>query len=383
MSRIRRPTRSPSGTTHCAEEYFIFISTRKQEKCCYAVIHQQDKARYVNHRIPINKEIPRFDFYLGVSAEPFYLTRRNKRLCVDLSCWLIQLQNAGRCVKEKIYLRNLFHRLRALIALNCSIILVADGSVPSIKLSTYRRRLGLCEVTQEDANSQAMSSVSLRRNRGSEFSCMVKEAKSLGAALGIPFLDGLEEAEAQCALLNMEALCDGCFSADSDIFLFGARTVYRDIFLGDNGYVICYEMDDIEQKLGFGRNSLIALAVLLGSDYSHGVHGFGRASACQIVKSLGDDSVLHQIMSETLKIERNYKGKKKIGKSASSDVNKENEQGLKSVCGSAPNYPSNAQYFNIYVNSILVNTTKIIYSSYLFNMFYKYLNKQKQYQHKE
>ena len=79
----------------------------------------------------------------------------------------------------------------------------------------------------------------------------------------------IEEAEAQCALLNSESLCvssllfliicitfmlflpfinailknchkhdnydeqDGCFSLDSDIFLFGARTVYRDICLGE------------------------------------------------------------------------------------------------------------------------------------------------------
>ncbi|KAI9084650.1 hypothetical protein K1719_033432 [Acacia pycnantha] len=41
----------------------------------------------------------------------------------------------------------------------------------------------------------------------------------------------IEEGEAQCALLNSELLCDGCFSSDSDIFLFGARTVYRDICL--------------------------------------------------------------------------------------------------------------------------------------------------------
>ena len=26
---------------------------------------------------------------------------------------------------------------------------------------------------------------------------------------------------------------DGCFTSDSDVFLFGARTVYRDICLGD------------------------------------------------------------------------------------------------------------------------------------------------------
>jgi len=27
-------------------------------------------------------------------------------------------------------------------------------------------------------------------------------------------------------------LCDGCFTSDSDSFLFGARTAYRDVFIG-------------------------------------------------------------------------------------------------------------------------------------------------------
>ncbi|KAG6478476.1 hypothetical protein ZIOFF_061919 [Zingiber officinale] len=311
---------------------------------------------------------------------------QNKKLCVDLSCWLVQLQNSCRTpagIKEKVYLKNLFHRLRALVALNCSLILVAvhplwvptcrakiplalpfamptepvnelkgadddrrdasnaqvslelrqcervctcvDGAIPSMKLSTYRSRLGFHKVMQEDANSNATSSISICRNKGSEFSCMIKEAKFLGTTLGIPFLDGLEEAEAQCASLNMEYLCDGCFSSDSDIFLFGARTVYRDIFLGETGYVICYEMKDIEQKLGFGRNSLISLALLLGCDYSQGIHGFGPESACRIVKSLGDDSVLHQIISVALNMERRCQRGKKITKNDCCNVNKENE----------------------------------------------------------
>ncbi|KAG2384812.1 Flap endonuclease GEN-like 2 [Vigna angularis] len=135
---------------------------------------------------------------------------------------------------------------------------------------------------------------------GSEFSCMIREAKMLGMALGISCLNGIEEAEAQCALLNFESLCDGCFSLDSDIFLFGARTVYRDICLGDGGYVVCYEMTDIERKLGLGRDSLIALSLLLGSDYYQGVHGLGPESACQIVKSIGDKNVLQKIASEGL-----------------------------------------------------------------------------------
>ncbi|GER46655.1 flap endonuclease GEN-like protein [Striga asiatica] len=200
---------------------------------------------------------------------------QNKRVCVDLSCWMVQLHSVckSHCpLKDKVYLKGLFHRLRALIALNCSLIFVTDGSIPAIKVTAYRRRLnGGNEATLVAGNP--LNVASLKRNKGSEFSCMIKEAKFLGASLGIPCLDGIEEAEAQCALLNSESLCDGCFTSDSDAFLFGARTVYRDICLGEGGHVVCYEMDDIERKLGFGRNSLITLAILLGSDYNQRVRG--------------------------------------------------------------------------------------------------------------
>ncbi|XP_058205872.1 single-strand DNA endonuclease 1 isoform X1 [Rhododendron vialii] len=247
---------------------------------------------------------------------------KNKRVCIDLSCWMVQLQNVNKShcpLKDKLYLKGLFHRLRALIALNCSLIFVTDGSIPAIKLSTYRRRLKSgTEVTQDETNTQKVAP--LRRNMGSEFSCMIKEAKLLGVALGIPSLDGVEEAEAQCALLNSESLCDGCFSSDSDIFLFGARTVYRDICLGEGGYVVCYEMADIERKLGFGRNSLITLAIFLGSDYSPGVRGLGPESACQIVKSAGDNAVLQRLALEGLSFAKKLKGSRKQGCSS-----KENE----------------------------------------------------------
>ncbi|KAL3834448.1 hypothetical protein ACJIZ3_009184 [Penstemon smallii] len=240
---------------------------------------------------------------------------QNKRVCIDLSCWMVQLHsvNKSHCaMKDKIYLKGLFHRIRALIALNCSLIFVTDGSIPAIKISTYRRRLNAGSEATLDAGNPRKES-SLKRNMGSEFSCMIKEAKFLGGALGIPCLDGIEEAEAQCALLNSESLCDGCFTSDSDAFLFGARTVYRDICLGEGGYVVCYEMDDIERELGFGRNSLIILAVLLGSDYTQGVRGFGPESACQIVKSIGDSTVLYRFASEGLSIVKKQKSSKKKG----------------------------------------------------------------------
>ncbi|KAG7560151.1 Chromo-like domain superfamily [Arabidopsis thaliana x Arabidopsis arenosa] len=240
---------------------------------------------------------------------------QNKRVCVDLSCWMVELHKVNKsycATKEKVYLRGLFHRLRALIALNCSIILVSDGAIPGIKVPTYRRRLK-ARFEVADDGVQPSKETSLKRNMGSEFSCIIKEAKVIASTLGILCLDGIEEAEAQCALLNSESLCDACFSSDSDIFLFGAKTVYREICLGEGGYVVCYEMDDIKKKLGLGRNSLIALALLLGSDYSQGVRGLRQEKACELVKSIGENVILEKVASEGLAFaEKPRKSKKQV-----------------------------------------------------------------------
>ncbi|KAK8278605.1 hypothetical protein V6Z11_D09G053000 [Gossypium hirsutum] len=233
----------------------------------------------------------------------------------------------------------------ALIALNCSLIFVTDGSIPAIKLCTYRRRLNLRPEAQDGANSHSQNLSSLKRNMGSEFSCMIKEAKLLGLALGVPCLDGIEEAEAQCALLNLESLCDGCFSSDSDTFLFGARTVYRDICLGEGGHVVCYEMDDIERQLGFGRNSLISLALLLGSDYTQGVRGLGLEAACQIVKSVGDNDILRKIASEGLSFTRKKKNSKKQGQVKCND--KETTLSCKVNMNGIQNSQTDDQYLRV------------------------------------
>ncbi|XP_039029067.1 single-strand DNA endonuclease 1-like [Hibiscus syriacus] len=101
--------------------------------------------------------------------------------------------------------------------------------------------------------------------------------------------------------------------------------------LGEVGHVVCYEMDDIEQKIGFGRNSLISLALFLGSDYSQGVHGLGLESACQIVKSIGDNHILQKIVSEGLSFARKKNNLKRQGQvkcnntTLSSEVNMNGE----------------------------------------------------------
>lgn len=78
------------------------------------------------------------------------------------------------------------------------------------------------------------------------------------------------EAEAQCAFLDANDLVDGVVTDDSDVFLFGGRSVFRNLF-DEKKYVETYLMRDVESELGLSREKLIRMAMLLGSDYTEGI----------------------------------------------------------------------------------------------------------------
>lgn len=115
---------------------------------------------------------------------------------------------------------------------------------------------------------------------------MVEDIKALLTAFDIPFITAPFEAEAQCAFLERAGLVDGVVTEDSDVFLFGARCVYRHIF-DEKRYVEAYLSEDIRRDLGVSRSDLIAMAYLLGSDYTEGVKGIGIVNAMEIVDVFG------------------------------------------------------------------------------------------------
>jgi DNA excision repair protein ERCC-5 len=111
---------------------------------------------------------------------------------------------------------------------------------------------------------------------------MVEEIYRLLNIMGIPFLLAPSEAEAQCTELQSLGLCQGVITDDSDSFLFGNCTVYRNLF-SSQARVECYKSEDIEQHLHLDRKRLIELAMLLGSDYTEGVQGVGLVLALEIL----------------------------------------------------------------------------------------------------
>lgn len=113
---------------------------------------------------------------------------------------------------------------------------------------------------------------------------MSDDCKRLLRMFGIPFVSAPMEAEAQCAYLDAADLTDGTITDDSDIWLFGGRTVYKHFFNQDKS-VKEFKSDAVKRLFNVERSNLIQMAMLVGSDYTTGVAGIGTVTALEILST--------------------------------------------------------------------------------------------------
>ena len=143
---------------------------------------------------------------------------------------------------------------------------------------------------------------------------MLEDIKELLTLFGLPFIESPMEAEAQCAALECAGVVDGVVTDDCDAFLFGASNVYKNIF-SDNKYVEAYKSKDISSQLGIEKKDMIALALLLGSDYTTGIKGIGIVNATEVISAFPGYDGLKEFREWVHSNQRqNIKKKKKKGK---------------------------------------------------------------------
>ena len=151
------------------------------------------------------------------------------------------------------------------------------------EISTEELRKKLQEEKQHEQDLRKKRNNDMRDSEGMT-SEMKEEVIELLQAFDLPYIVAPFEAEAQCAILETLGLVDGIVTEDSDVFLFGGETVYRNIF-NDRKYVEVYLAKDAEKELGVERQDLVALAFLLGSDYTEGINGIGIVNAMEILQA--------------------------------------------------------------------------------------------------
>ncbi|MEN2498508.1 MAG: single-stranded DNA binding, variant 2, partial [Marteilia pararefringens] len=114
--------------------------------------------------------------------------------------------------------------------------------------------------------------------------------KQLLITIGLPFVDGVHEAEAECAALEGLKICQATISDDSDTFLFGSKCVIRNFFDNKRNIEV-YTLSNIKRLTSFNNQlDMIGFASLTGSDYFIGIYGIGRVTATQIIEVLPQDN---------------------------------------------------------------------------------------------
>lgn len=204
------------------------------------------------------------------------------------------------------HLVGLFNRTTRFMQSNIMPAFVFDGKAPDLKAKERERRKSVkieaqkrYEEAKEKEDTEEMKKYASRTSRLT--SDMIEESKKVIEALGLPIIQAPSEGEAQAAYITKKGYAFATVSQDFDTLLYGTPKLVRNLSIagkrkkpGTSIYqTINPEIIDITETLnalGIDNNQIIALAMLIGTDYnSAGIKGIGPKNALKLVKKYGSD----------------------------------------------------------------------------------------------
>jgi flap endonuclease-1 len=204
------------------------------------------------------------------------------------------------------HLVGLFSRTSNLIQRNMKLVFVFDGKPPELKRKTQEERKTIkldaekkYQEAKDKGDKEDMKKYASRTARLTKE--MVEEAKELISSLGLPVVQAPSEGEAQAAYMvkNNKGFAVG--SQDFDSLIHGAKKLARNLSISGKrkkgktvGYeTISPELIDLSENLntlGIDQDQLIALAMIVGTDYNPGgIKGIGPKNSLKLVKQYKSD----------------------------------------------------------------------------------------------
>jgi flap endonuclease-1 len=204
------------------------------------------------------------------------------------------------------HLNGLFYRTTKLLQYNIRPAFVFDGKSPALKHREKERRQQIkqeaklkYEEAKEKEDIDAMKKYAQRTMTLNQE--MVEQAKELIAALGLPVIQAPSEGEAQAAYIVKKGDAFAVVSQDYDSLLSGASRLIQNLTVSERKKLPgklsfatikpeIIELDENLNNLGINNDQLIALAMLVGTDYNPGgVKGIGPKNAIKLVKQYKKD----------------------------------------------------------------------------------------------
>ena len=190
------------------------------------------------------------------------------------------------------HLMGLFYRTLRLIEEGLKPVYVFDGKPPEAKAAELERR---GDRRQEAARGQAEAADAgdhdlagkMAKRTVKVTSKHVEECKELLKLMGIPYVQAVGEAEAQCADMAKRGLVYAVGSEDMDTLTFGAPILLRHLTFSEARKmpIVEIKLEQVLEGLQLTMDEFIDLCVLLGCDYCGTVKGVGPAKAVNLIKN--------------------------------------------------------------------------------------------------
>ncbi len=177
-------------------------------------------------------------------------------------------------LSKNCYLDTCLHKTCTMLKYGVMPAWVFDGKFPEIKSHTVNKRRKIRQEAQKKLDDPLVENKikyireALRLSRAD-----INDVKYLLNLMGIAYIESIEEADSQCAALNIANVTNGVISEDWDMLLFGCETLLKNFF--DKSKVVEINVKILLNRLEMNLEQLIDLSAILGNDYCKGIIGIG------------------------------------------------------------------------------------------------------------
>jgi len=198
------------------------------------------------------------------------------------------------------HLSGLLFRCCNLLKFGVKPAFVLDGEPPDMKRAEIERRhVHRAEARRKYAEAIEMGEVVVARKfaqaSASIEEYIIRTSIELLDTMGIPVVQAPSEGEAQAAYMAMTGRVWAAASQDYDSLLFGAPRLVRNVAItgrrklpSKSAYIEVKPelvlLEDVLGQNGVSRDGLIAIGLLVGTDYNDGIKGLGPKTALKLVQ---------------------------------------------------------------------------------------------------
>jgi flap endonuclease-1 len=192
------------------------------------------------------------------------------------------------------HISGLFYRTIRMMVAGLKPVYVFDGKPPELKSGEIaKRRKKRAEadealvVAEDEGDKEQIKSLNKQTVRITPQ--MFDDARKLLRLMGVPYIDALGEAEAQCAVLCAGQKVWATGTEDMDALTCGTPTLLRHLCFAEARKIPIHEIHlaKVLTGLDLTMDQFIDLCILLGCDYADKIKGIGPIKALEYIKKHG------------------------------------------------------------------------------------------------